>query len=538
MTAPNRALPKGAYTGKPGEQNVRGVAKVTEASAKASMRADVLKSYSPIQLNMGKVMEAGFDMFAANLCDAITGLTGGLIDLSGWARKLRADAKRAMEDAGKAQQSADTAQQTADSQTPVIKATNSRVQVVVDGLPLRPYWETMNLTEEASFPRTLLQTTLWSVSTAAIDGWYPLTFPAGNGSATLWWNLTPKYSPPVNTMDGAFVRCLYDGGRKVVTYIPDDVRTPCELYVVVGRMLDTGDVKIEWVSDDQTPKITNSRFERSVELPTEIVFATGETAFIGIHQRGSGNPRPLLGVAGVEIPRSPEVWPPQIKTNFASSAPLTVGSVIARNGFRFTSTFVPYLSMGKALITGDPMKLIFFEDFSGGMPESLVRMSSLYATVEGGVFVAYGGDDGFRRYIYGRNLNYDDQMVTARIRNPSTRLSWVVLRSDVGNSTYVAMGVASNGFGLYRVTDYNSFTALVTTDGITVGDNTEVRIKVVGNIFTAERKTDGVWVQVLSYTDTANALPKGPANRYVGLGTYRTGWINGGGWDEWRAEDL
>ncbi|MGY2063774.1 hypothetical protein ACW9HQ_53500, partial [Nocardia gipuzkoensis] len=168
-------------------------------------------------------------------CDAITGLTGGLIDLSGWARQLRSDAEKAMRDARGAQQSADTAQQTADSQTPVIRSTTSRVQVVIDGLPLRPYWETMNLTEESSFPRTLLHSALWSVAGQSISGWDALTFPAANGQATLWWLTNPVYTPPANSMEGAFVRCLYDGGRRVVTYIPDSVSNPCELYVVVGR---------------------------------------------------------------------------------------------------------------------------------------------------------------------------------------------------------------------------------------------------------------------------------------------------------------
>ncbi|MFI5775971.1 hypothetical protein [Nocardia sp. NPDC051570] len=536
MTSPDRTLPDGAYTNRP-DRTVGSLAKVTEASAKAAMQADVLKSYTPVQVNMGKVMEAGFDMFAANLCDAITGLTGGLIDLSGWARQLRSDAEKAMRDARGAQKSADTAQQTADNQTPVIKATNSRVQVVVDGLPLRPYWETMNLTEESSFPRTLLHSNLWSVAGQAISGWDALTFPAAGGNATLWWLTTPRYAPPANSMEGAFIRCLYDGGRRVVTYIPDDVSNPCELYVVVGRMLDTGDVKIEWVSENQTPLITNSKFERSVQLPEDVVFSTGETAFVGIQQRGSGNPRQLLGIPSVDIPRAPEVWPPQIKSSFASSSALIAGTVIPRNGLRFTSIYTPYLALGKALVTGNPVKLIFFEDFEEGMPESLVRMSPLYATVEKGVFVAWGGDDGLRRYIYGRNLNYDDQMVTGRIRNPTGRVSWLVLRSDVGNKSCVALCINQGGVSLCRVTGATTFTSLASV-GIAIADDTEIRLRAVGNVFTAEKKSDGVWRSILTYPDTDNVLPKGSAYRYVGLGTERNSWVNGGGWGDWKAEDL
>ncbi|MCM6774664.1 hypothetical protein NDR87_12975 [Nocardia sp. CDC159] len=537
MTAPDGKLPDGVYSGKPGGPVVRSLAKVTEASARAALQADVLKSYTPVQINMAKVMEAGFDMFAANLCDAITGLTGGLIDLSGWARRLRADAERAMREARGAQQSADTAQQTADSQTPVIKSTSSRVQVVVDGLPLRPYWETMNLTEESSFPRTLLHSTLWGVAGQSQPGWEPLTFPAASGQATLWWLTIPRYTPQANSMEGAFIRCLYDGGRRVVTYIPDDVSNPCELYVVVGRMLDTGDVKIEWVSENQTPLITNSRFERSVQLPNDIVFSTGETAYVGIHQRGSGNPRQLLGIPAVDIPRSPEVWPPQIKSSFASSSPLTAGSVIPRNGLKFTSIFTPYLSLGKALITGNPMRLSFFEDFEEGMPESLVRMSSLHATVEGGVFVVSGLTDGQRRYIYGRNLNYDDQMVAGRVRNPTERFAWLVLRSDVRNSSCVALGVNHSSVHIFRVTGAENFKSLAGAQ-VAIADNAELRLRAVGNMFTAEMKTNGAWATVVTYPDTDNVIPKGPAYRFTGLGTERQSWTNGGGWGDWKAEDL
>ncbi len=46
--------------------------------------------------NVNGLVTAAIDTFLANLCDAITGATGGLINLNGWASSLRADASAAL----------------------------------------------------------------------------------------------------------------------------------------------------------------------------------------------------------------------------------------------------------------------------------------------------------------------------------------------------------------------------------------------------------------------------------------------------------
>lgn len=489
---------------------------------KTVVAGDIVKSFSGISVNLGSAVDTGIKRFAADLCDAVTGATGGLIDLGGWARQLRAEADQALHDSVHAQQTAQGAQSTANSQTTIIKATNSRVQVVIDGLPVKPYWETMNLTEEASFPRNLLQRAAWELS-------------ADNGGVTSRY--VPSYTPAANTVEGAFIRCLYNGGRKVVSYIPDAVSSPCELYLVVGRMLDSGDVKIEWVSPNQTPEITATRGERSVELPAEVMFELGETAFVGIHQRGSGNRRPLLGIEAVEIPRPATVWPPQVNAQFVTSAPLSAGVTLAAGSLGFTSRKTPYLSLGKASVTGDPIKLVFFEDFESGMPAALARMSARYATVANGVFKVDGMDDGLRRYIYGQKLNYDSQLVTGRIRQPTSVAARLLLRSDANNSSYVSLSVTTSAISIVRWTGGVNSTIIASLQ-TSVADNDELRIKAVGNVYTAERKIAGEWVAVLTHTDTANTLPSGPAYRYTGLGTDRQSWTDGGGWGDWQAEDL
>ncbi|MFC4126446.1 hypothetical protein [Nocardia rhizosphaerae] len=515
MTSPDRIVPDGALSGG------IGIPQPTEDAARSAMAAPVVRSFSNVAINFGAVIEAGVKDFLADLCDAITGATGGFIDLSGWARTLRADADQALNDSVTAQQTASGAQSAADNQTVVLEATNSKVQVVIDGLPVKPYWETMNLTEESSFPRTMLDRSVRAISVSG---------------SVVSVQYDPAFVPPANTLTGAFIRCLYSGGRKVVSYIPDQVSSPGALHLVVGRMLPSGDVRIEWVSPDQTPAITNNRGERTVELPTELVFEQGETAFVGVHQLGSGNRRPLLGIEAADIPRPPTVWPPQLNAEFAASAPLVAGTALAAGTLDFGSRRIPYVSFGKSSVTGDPVQLRFFEDFESGMPTAMVRCSARYATVSGGVFVVSGLDDGIRRYLYGQTLNYDDQLVSGRIRNPSSQYARLLIRSNAANTDYVTLSVSSSAIGMYRWTGGSSveLAALNTA----VADEDRFRIRAAGNVFSAERLVDGEWVVVLSHTDVDDVIPRGAGYRYTGLGVTRQSWTDSGGWGDWKAEDL
>lgn len=547
MTSPDNKFPEGAYSGTPGSRSIAKLGGTTQQSMQTAMRAQVLRAYNDIPFNFAKAVQAGLHELAAGLCDAITGFTGGLINLGDWARASRAAAQAAREQAVTARDSADLAEQAVVQTGEVVQATNSQVQIVIDGLPVKPYWDTMNLTEEASFPRCMLHSRVWDHTEIAKPGYtaYSYTYVYGydaNGlpmytSHTVYARYTPTYAPPANTLDGAFIRCRYSGGRKIVTYIADDVTNPCALYVVVGRMAANGDIQIEWVSDNQTPGITTGRFERSVELPSEIVFDVGDTAFVGIHQRGSGNPRPLLGTDSTDLPRASGAWPPRPGVRFASSGPLAAGATLAAGSLSFASTSVPYVALSKSLVAGPPAKLVFYENFdTGALPRALSRMSSLSATVSGGAFVVAGGDDGIRRYLYSQTLNYDDVMITGRIVSPTVRHAWLMLRSAPDNKRFVSLNVTQSSVSIFKY-DNGVWTALSSAE-TTVAGGDVLRLRAVNNLFTAQRKTASGWDDVLTYTDTTGTLPSGSGHRYVGLGNERADWVNGGGWDYWKAEDL
>lgn len=436
----------------------------------------------------------------------------------------------------------------ADTAVTVVTTVNSTVQVILDGLPLRAYWETMNLTEESTFPRVLLQDI--PADGLSLDG--NTGSADGNGTDTgglhshstssvdIVGNITPSYTPPINTLEGGFVRCLYSGGRGIVTYIPDAVSSPCELYIVVGKMLSNGDVQILWVSANQTPLISATRFERTVELPSELVFSTGDSAVLFVHQRGSGNVRPLLGLNMSDIPRAPTVFPPQVQVRFPQSSVMSAGTVLAANTLDFTSRRVPYLALGKSLVTGDPIKLIFMDDFNTPPLKAVfAKISTQAAEVGDGVFRVSGGTDGVRTYLYAQSLNYDDQMVSGMVVSPSGRVARLLIRCTSDAQTGIALTVFNNQMVIDRISG-GSYSALASWSG-TIASGTEVRIKVVGTtseVITVERKVSGVWTSTLTFTDSGNVLPSGENYRYTGLGTERQVFVNGGAWDYWRAEDL
>ncbi|AEV52245.1 hypothetical protein [Nocardia phage NBR1] len=424
---------------------------------------------------------------------------------------------------------------------------NTSVQGLIDGRAIRQYWESMNKTEEATFPRALLQDIVipgidvQGSTGSATAGSGTSSHSHSNGSLNVpSQTIRPVYTPSVNSLEGGFIRMLYDGGRAVVTYIVDAVTSPCELYVVVARVQSDGDIEIVHVSPNQTPLITTSRFERSYELPSAIVYTMGNSAFVGIHQRGAGNVRPLFGIRMADIPRANTLYPPQQKATFSSSGIFSAGTVIPAASMVFpNASSLPYLSLGQSLTPTTPLKLVFYETFdSGTIPLIIVQKSAQSATVSSGVFVVNGTTDGIRRYIYGQSLNYDNHAVSGQIRNPSGRVARLYLRHNPELTQGVALTVLSGSVIIDRVTGSGeTFTALA-SQSITVNSGDELRLKAEGFLYTAQRRVAGVWTDLFSYNDAGGVIPIGESWRYTGLGNERQLFSNGGGWDYFRAEDL
>ncbi|MFC4126447.1 hypothetical protein [Nocardia rhizosphaerae] len=548
MTSPDHLVPDGAYSAASQGNSLAGLPGVTQRQIEERVRGQMVRSFAAIPVNLATAVRVGLHEFAADFCEAVTGFTGGLVNLQGWAQVLREKAAEARASAGDSQRVADLAERMVTESGDGLAATNSRVQVVIDGLPIRPYWAAMNLAEESSIPRAMLVRKAWDVVYGTKPGYaaYTYTYIAyydSNGlpvysTQTFSVRWTPVSTPPANALAGAYIRSRFDGGRQLVTYMVDAAPgDPCALYVVVGRVLESGDIRIEWVSADQTPLITNSRFEHSVEMPVDLVFDTGESVFIGVHQCGPGAVRPLLGIPATESPRPATAQPARAAATFAAATPPAVGERLAESTLDFSSGDIPYVGLSKKLLGGDPPKLIRYEGFDRGViPTSFARMTALPAGVAAGVFVVSGGTDGVRRYLYARSMNYDDHMVTGCVIDPTVRHAWLMLRSGPGNTEFVSLNVVQNSIAIYRYAG-GTWTQLSAVE-TTVNSGDVLRIKAIGNVYLAQRRIGGDWVDVVTYIDADGILPSGRAHRYAGLGNERVSWVNGGGWDFWKVEDL
>lgn len=124
------------------------------------------------------------DSFLASLCNAITGATGGLIDLSGWASTLEGNVTTA-------QSTATAAQSTATSAMAVANGKPSLTQIPIGSA----LWNSLGSGEDSTFPRASLSfgsassSSSGGSSTAAPHthplGSIPQYQPAGNGSNTI-----------------------------------------------------------------------------------------------------------------------------------------------------------------------------------------------------------------------------------------------------------------------------------------------------------------------------------------------------------------
>ncbi|QUD15890.1 hypothetical protein [Nocardia phage KYD2] len=436
--------------------------------------------------------------------------------------------------------------QNVDILTGQVGGIGSSVQGLIDGRAIKQYWESMNKTEEATFPRALLQSIVVpgmdvaGSTGSATAGSGTSSHSHSNGSLNVpGATINPIYTPAVNVLEGGYIRMLYDGGRAVVTYIVEATASPCELYVVVARVQSDGDIEIVHVSPNQTPLITTSRFERSYEIPLPIAYTMGNSAFVGIHQRGAGNVRPLFGIRMADIPRANTLYPPQQKATFTQSAVFSAGTVIPAASMSFPSaSYTPYLSLGQSLTPAPPLKLIFHEGFDTGMPAIIIQKSVQAATVSSGVFVVSGTTDGIRRYVYAQSLNYDNHAVSGQIRNPSGRVARLYMRHNPELTQGVALTVLSGSVIIDRVTGSGeTFTALA-SQSLTVNSGDELRLKAEGFLYTAQRRVAGVWTDLFSYNDAGGVIPVGESWRYTGLGNERQLFTNGGGWDYFHAEDL
>ncbi|OZE35589.1 MULTISPECIES: hypothetical protein [unclassified Rhodococcus (in: high G+C Gram-positive bacteria)] len=349
----------------------------------------------------------------------------------------------------------------------------------------------------------------------------------------------PTYLPPQNSIEAGFVRVQWTGGRGSVVYalgtIPSS--SPNPIYILVGRMNpDDGAVLIEHVSPDQTAAISGPG-EQIYNLPNELVFEANESVWLAIHQPGPTNSqRQLVGkINNASVPREGLLYPPQIASRIISSSVVAEQSTIAATSLTFTpASALLWIGIGQPTNLPLPEPVIYFEDFSSGaIPPTLSRQEGAAAVVVSGAIMLPGGliDNGRRRYRVTAKMARDDHEVSGQIRTPTTRPAYLRVRS------YVDAEVRSTGVTLaYR--PWLGGGVLASQD-FTVNSGDVFKLRAESNVFTVFKLTGtDTWTSVLTYPDTANAIPRGSAYRYTELGLSRADFGNSGGWEYILAQDL
>jgi hypothetical protein len=430
----------------------------------------------------------------------------------------------------------------------IVMPVQNAVNLIQSTAPTKPYSATMNKTQDVTFYRVLLDATPKRAKRpiSALDpfvGQETILTSNADGGQNWYTTHVPAYLPPANTVEAAFIPAEYPGPRGTITFITEAVSrsSPCALQVVVGRMRSDGKPVIEWVSPNQTGIMSNSRTEHTVTMPEDLLFDLDEKIWVGIHQFGSGTVRALFGIEYVDIPRAGDLYPPQAKNALSSSVSLSgsVGSVIDTASLSFTSRFLPWIGVGQrfsALVV--PRQ--FIDPFTDAMSSRWSQKSTQPATISGGYFAVSGGNDGVRRYLWSQSLSSDDQSVEGVIgTGVNSKFQRLIIRSNPGNTQYVALTVNSSGVTLDLVSS-ESYTGLA-TNAHSVATGTTYRISAIGNLFQVEMKVSGssIWTVLFTYLDSGNAIPRGERYRYVGIGVERQPFaVNSGNWDSWRAADV
>lgn len=159
---------------------------------------------------------ASMDLIGANVCDWITGATGNIIDLRGFASNLRADATTAINNAATAQTTANGAQSTATSALAVATGKPSISQIPVGSA----LWAAINNDEDSTFPRSQLS---FGAASGTSSGGSTTANPHTHGLGAV-----PDYKPAGNGNDFleiGYIRTAKDRSYTTIGFITGNSAT-------------------------------------------------------------------------------------------------------------------------------------------------------------------------------------------------------------------------------------------------------------------------------------------------------------------------
>lgn len=457
----------------------------------------------------------------------LKGITGGLIDLTG---ALKAT-----------DQKADNAQNQANQAIENTSQVVQQVRAVLNSItaPFTESWMTQVPGQQVSFPDALLQRNpkrAADYTSSLVTPWTDrVTVDVSDtGGGRDWFTtFSTTFTPAANTLVAAYIQSNYAVGRATISIKTGAVTSPCALYVVVLRMLPSGDCEVAWVSPNQTPLMPLGKVEWDVTAPSDIPFDELEQMVIGVHQVGAGNVRPLAGIERDFYTRSAVSFPPQQAMNFPFSSVMTQGSVIAKGSQQFASNFLMWCGIGQRLYSGDPLPRTHTDDFSGTVL-AWTKIGTANARILNGMFAYQSTTDLKSFYYYPQPLAYGDQRVEAFAANVNSRDQGMMCRGNAAGSSFFALVLDDGGAALRQWTAVgeSSNTLLGSYSGPTSG--TYWAIEAIGTVLTAyQRDTSGTWIPRIQIMGVG--LQSG---RYAGL--FCDGALFGasGSWDNFYARDM
>lgn len=489
--------------------------------------------------------------FIRDLVYALKGVTGGFVDLTGFLSATDTKATAASTAASAAQAAAAAASASAAANNLTVQQVRSQLVQLADNIPAVNAWESMVPGQQVSFPVCMLNETIKTLQVSTGSSTVP-TSGSGSHSHTQRGSTNPGYSPTLNAVEGVWIQALYSAGRATVSFFigPGSSSSP-SLFVYFGRMTETGDLIIEYVSPDQKPIISNQLQLVNVTAPTDVLYDFGEWMFVGIHQQGSGFPRSLYCNEMTSLPLDPDAFPKQQKMHFTSTTALTAGSTLPKSSQLYTSPFVPWVGFGVRLRTGDPLPRAWYDPLDGnssfGIPGwTAVAVVGLLGAlvIKDGVAGFSGTTNGTQRSLYDERVAYDDIQGEWNVIAPSAQVQSYIYHSNSNGTSYMAIEQTSTSTSICRFIS-GARTVLSTTPDTTSGAAYRVTVGLDTSgkeVHFVEKKAADTttWVPAVSYLEpTAGALgTRGAGFRYGGYEARRGGFaVNSGGTEYWAMRD-
>ncbi|WP_032376713.1 hypothetical protein [Rhodococcoides fascians] len=549
MTQPDGSSPAGAYGGSPGASNIKNIQSITEASAKEAMTGGVKTKYNSIWDVLIDTMFGGFINgivgFISSFVFGLKGVTGGLIDLTGFLKATDNKATNAVNTATGAAQT-------------VVNVQKEIIQkiAVFDIRSPTPGYVAINGTEWPSIPHSDLE---MGATVVELGTFHETGTQQGSGTshthrdnhthATVLTRV-PEKSMAAAQQWFAFIRIPIDTPLSGLNFYARG--TPTDLRTRVYSVSATGDLTALTPESGNLASLLTSAQHTST--PTNFDDALVEAGtWVCVRFRVVGT----VFIAGAEkfAPERPAgFYPRQLNATTALASGTVSPDSIAESSLTwpvYPSGFVPYVAVGNNIVVAQPKR--FFEDnFDREDAGGLFGIGNSWSTatnvgIRSNDLAYITTSDGKGYALYTKPLTTDYQLHGCRVgllpdpADPQVAYAALLFRCTQNRSTGLRVAFRRGSIILQSIANQTTFTNIVpTTRTLVVGDSIQAQQgEWVGEVFYPDRVLvfhNGIEI---IRTDVTNAtVPYGPQRRYGGLGMERTPFQNSPRVQDWFESDI